>query len=365
MIYPKHQEDMLMVADPKALQYVTVTSGYRFPKPQDVRQITAFLMGRGILNVEGVDHNRHRKVLNLAFSPKQLRQFLGLFQRLTGRARLLVMKWQQELSNYPSEGSVINTQLDFLRLSVDSRLYPRKRQLLYRAFLTKEEKRFLAFLNASKRVARPFFQKASEGRMADDDIQGSQSKDVLSVLIRANREEDPRKALDKDEVLSQMAENEPTPQDLDSMSFFNAVIKEGLRLYPIVQNVTREAQSDDVIPLEFPVTTVSGDEISQVPSKRMSKGNAMSGLCTTNFSQVWGHDAEQWNPERFINPTKKNTTLGVYANLFDVFQCWFTSLYRMVVRLEFRAPASGELDDIQAVSFGVSLPKKKGKWYCR
>ncbi|KAJ3903071.1 cytochrome P450 [Lentinula edodes] len=109
-------EDMLMVADPKALQYVTVTSGYRFPKPEDVRQITAFLMGRGILNAEGVIHNRHRKALNPAFSAKQLRQFLGLFQRSTGR---LVGNWQEELGNSASEGSVINVTKWLPKITLD------------------------------------------------------------------------------------------------------------------------------------------------------------------------------------------------------------------------------------------------------
>ncbi|KAJ3739149.1 cytochrome P450 [Lentinula detonsa] len=363
-----YSEDMLVVADPKALQYVTVTSGYRFPKPQDVRQITTFLMGRGILNVEGAIHNRHRKALNPAFSAKQLRQFLELFQRSTGR---LVAKWQQEIENPANERSVLNvtawlpkitldvigesafnykfgsldgeeTELGtiFENLFVESRLYPRKRQLLYRAlrrnlpasvadfllqFPTKEEKRFLGFLNASKRIARPLFERASNEKTTENDVQDDDHKDVLSVLVRANQEEDPRKALNEDEVLSQMAtmilaghettastmtwilyaltkspkdqeriyqeiremreltgNQEPSPQDLDSMNFFNAVIKEGLRLYPIVPNITREAQSDDVIPLEFPVTTVSGDEIFHIP---VSKGQRVM-LCLGMYNRL-------------------------------------------------------------------------------
>ncbi|KAJ4494835.1 cytochrome P450 [Lentinula edodes] len=450
-------EDMLMLADPKALHYVTVTSGYRFPKPQDVRQITAFLMGRGVLNAEGVIHNRQRKALNPAFSAKQLRQFLGLFQRSTGR---LVEKWQQELGNSASEGSVINvttwlpkitldvigesafnyhfgsldgkeTELGtiFENLFAESRLYPREMQLLYRAlrrnvpvavanlllqFPTKEEKRYLSFLNASKKVARPLFEKASAEKTMRNESEG---KDVLSVLVHANQEEDPTKALDEDEVLSQMAtiilaghettasamtwilyaltkspkdqeiiyreiqevrerngDNEPSPQDLDSMPFFNAVIKEGLRLYPIVPTINREAQSDDVIPLEFPITTVSGEEISQIP---VSKGQRLS-LCLGMYNrlpQAWGDDADQWNPGRFVNPTKKNTTLGVYANLlsfsaglracigwrFAVMELQ-AILFGLTEKFEFCAPASGVLDEIQAVPFGVIIPLKKGKW---
>ncbi|KAJ3935966.1 MAG: cytochrome P450 [Lentinula lateritia] len=446
----------ILLLDPKALQYVTVTSGYRFPKPQDVRQITAFLMGRGILNAEGVIHNRHRKALNPAFSANQLRQFLGLFQRSTRR---LVENWQQELGDSASEGSVINvtkwlpkitldvigqsafnydfgsldgkeTELGtiFENLFVESRLYPREMQLLYRAlrrnvpasvanvllqFPTKEEKRFLGFLNASKRVARPLFKTASAEKMTRDQFQG---KDVLSVLVHANQEEDPKKRLDEDEVLSQMAtmilaghettastmtwilyaltknpkdqdkiyreiqeirerngDHEPSPQDLDSMPFFNAVIKESLRLYPIVPIITREAQSDDAIPLEYPITTVSGDHISQIP---VNKGQRVA-LCLGMYNrlpQVWGHDADQWNPGRFMNPTKKRT-LGVYANLmsfsaglracigwrFAVMELQ-AILFGLTEKFEFCPPASGELDEIQAVPFGLVIPMKKAKW---
>ncbi|KAJ3881037.1 cytochrome P450 [Lentinula edodes] len=431
-------EDMLMVADPKALQYVTVTSGYRFPKPEDVRQITTFLMGRGILNAEGVIHNRHRKALNPAFSAKQLRQFLGLFQRSTRR---LVENWQQELGNSASEGSVINvtkwlpkitldvigqsafnydfgsldgkeTELGtiFENLFVESRLYPREMQLLYRAlrrnvpafvanfllqFPSKEEKRFLGFLNASKRVARPLFKKASAEKMTRDQFEG---KDVLSVLVHANQEEDPKKRLDEDEeaghettastmtwilyaltknpkdqekiyreiqeIRERNGDNEPSPQDLDSMPFFNAVIKESLRLYPIVPIITREAQSDDAIPLEFPITTVSGDQISQIP---VNKGQRVA-LCLGMYNrlpQVWGHDADQWNPGRFMNPTKKRTLgAGLRACIgwrFAVMELQ-AILFGLTEKFEFCPPASGVLDEIQAVPFGLIIPMKKGKW---
>lgn len=198
----------------------------------------------------------------------------------------------------------LRVSLISLPLSLDSRLYPPKTQLLYRAFRrtlpsfianfllrfpTKEEKRFLGFLNASKRIARPIFEGASKDDKTTED--SGESKDVLSILVRSNQELDSRKSLDTDEVLSQMAwvsrtpytalsfllnvqlfrtiilaghettagtsgwilyaltknpkdqervcqeirelreqigDNAPSPQDLDSMPFFNAVIKVGL-----------------------------------------------------------------------------------------------------------------------------------------
>lgn len=43
-----------MVADPKGLQYILHTSGYRFPKRKDIRAIVRFILGDGIVWVEGV-----------------------------------------------------------------------------------------------------------------------------------------------------------------------------------------------------------------------------------------------------------------------------------------------------------------------
>lgn len=42
-----------MLADPRALQYILHTSGYRFPKSTDSQQITTLQFGHGVLSVEG------------------------------------------------------------------------------------------------------------------------------------------------------------------------------------------------------------------------------------------------------------------------------------------------------------------------
>ncbi|KIK62944.1 hypothetical protein GYMLUDRAFT_259715 [Collybiopsis luxurians FD-317 M1] len=448
-------EDMLMISDPRALQYVLHTSGYRFPKARDVKQATRFLSGCGIANVDGEVHNRQRKALNPAFSVKQLRQFLELFQRSTSS---LVAKWKQELHASLEGSSIINvstwlpkatldvmgesafdykfgaldgeeTELGtaFDNIFVGSRLYPPKVELLYRSFRrdlpalvsnillrfpTKQERKFLAFLNASKKVGKPMFEKRSKEKAIEQD-----SKDILSILIRANQQEDIKKSMNEDEVLSQIATfitaghettasttawmlyslarnpkqqsrlyqeiremrerlgpNAPTAQDLDSMPFLNAVIKETLRRYPIIPNLIREAQSDDIIPLQFPVTSVSGDAVSQIP---VSKGQrVIINISMYNMlPQVWGDDAEEWNPDRFLEPSMKTTTLGVYANLltfsagiracigwrFAVIQLQALT-FGLLENFEFSPPPSGELDEIQAIPFGLIMPMKKNKW---
>ncbi len=48
------QQDILSVADPKALQYIFHSSGYRFPKTRDVNRINGAATGRGLIFATGM-----------------------------------------------------------------------------------------------------------------------------------------------------------------------------------------------------------------------------------------------------------------------------------------------------------------------
>ncbi len=89
--------DHLSLADPKALQYVLHTSGYRFPKGREVNQGIKLMVGQGLAWAHGPwisvlprfhcnhsfslgrDHQRQRKIMTPAFHAPQLRTFLPLF----------------------------------------------------------------------------------------------------------------------------------------------------------------------------------------------------------------------------------------------------------------------------------------------
>ncbi|KZS96623.1 cytochrome P450 [Sistotremastrum niveocremeum HHB9708] len=50
-----------------------------FPKPPEVRSALARILGRGLLSSEGHDHRKQRKILNVAFSSQNIRDFTELF----------------------------------------------------------------------------------------------------------------------------------------------------------------------------------------------------------------------------------------------------------------------------------------------
>ena len=97
-----------MLADPKALQYVLQTSGYRFPKNSVSLGEIHMIFGHGILWVHGKSrsprpwmsltdlhvgeqHQRQRKIMNPAFSVPQLKSFLPVFLGYAEKVQIIVL----------------------------------------------------------------------------------------------------------------------------------------------------------------------------------------------------------------------------------------------------------------------------------
>jgi len=59
---------------------------------------------------------------------------------------------------------------------------------------------------------------------------------------------------------------------------------------------------DDVIPLRYPITSTDGK--TQLKSIPVPKGTeVLVGIASANTSkQIWGPDATEWKPERWMNP---------------------------------------------------------------
>ena len=60
------------------------------------------------------------------------------------------------------------------------------------------------------------------------------------------------------EEISNISTDNPTMDDLNGLSYMDAVVRETLRLYPPLPSVLREARKDDCIPLSKPFTDKKG-----------------------------------------------------------------------------------------------------------
>ncbi|GJJ11632.1 hypothetical protein Clacol_005868 [Clathrus columnatus] len=176
---------------------------------------------------------------------------------------------------------------------------------------------------------------------------------------------------------SERGDMELTIADFDSMSHLQAVMKETLRAYPIVPYVLRQAGKDDCIPLSYPVPTVNGEMISDIPVNRGERV-IISILAYNRLKSIWGEDADEWRPERFLNGngTHSQVNLGLIANLATfssgIRGCigWRFSLLEMQAILiellenfEF-SPSPGNVEIIRG-STGVMAPMVKGSTSAR
>ncbi|KAK0438178.1 cytochrome P450 [Desarmillaria tabescens] len=386
-------QDVLVLSDPRALQYVFHTSGYRFPKTSDaLRQSDAFF-GPGLVTVHGITHQRQRKIMNPAFSASQLRQFLPLFQtfasRLTDKIKteiqdnaagsvVDVLQWTSKLlsdisfhalegeggaselrdalRNIFSEGSSSLSRLDILYGSL-WRMLPDFVLRILELLPARDVLRPLRFRDTSQRIAREIFRKQVDV-VAND--MNTAERDIVNVLALSYLTEEPSKRMSDEEIYSQLStftlaghdttatttawilyelsrhphiqsqireeilqtrercQGDLTSNDYDSMPLLNAVIKETLRIHPFVTTLIRLAAQDDVIPLSEPIIALDGSVMSDIPIPKGQTIVASLIHLQPVLPSVWGHDADVWNPDRFLNlPRSKQTSLGVYANLMS------------------------------------------------
>ncbi|KAK7056277.1 hypothetical protein VNI00_002830 [Paramarasmius palmivorus] len=109
-----------------------------------------------------------------------------------------------------------------------------------------------------------------------------------------------------------------TYDQLVSMPYLDAICRETLRLYAPVHRVIRTSTRDTVLPLGSPVTGTDGTLISEIP---IPKGTDVyiSLIGSNRSSEIWGPDAGEWKPERWLTSLPTTVTdariPGVYSNL--------------------------------------------------
>ncbi|KAK7028112.1 hypothetical protein VNI00_014927 [Paramarasmius palmivorus] len=405
--------DTLWVTDPRAIQHILHTSGYRYATPKDVDFDLRGFLGQGLVYSQGAAHQRQRRVLNPAFSLGHLRQFLPVFQHYTTK---LAKRVEDQTMTRPSEPVDMAKLIPKLTLDVigetgfnyhfgalddeitelsekllhvfDDSKMPTKFQVLMKAlrrhlppmvseltrlFPTKEDLRFAEFQNTADAIAYNMIKEKNKEQEVDDQASGT---DILDILYHSNNAEDPKKRITDQELVSQLSTlvlaghdttafsiawflyelaahpedqqkvyeeikearsrkstEDFTVSDYESMTHLNAVMKvkhsalmdrlwltfiqEALRLHPIVNRFTREAGHDDVLPLEFPVTTRNGDVVDNIHIK---KGQRIEiAIAPYNrLEAIWGKDAHEFRPSRFLDiDPKKQTALGPYNNIMS------------------------------------------------
>ncbi|KAI9057203.1 cytochrome P450 [Trametes sanguinea] len=200
--------------------------------------------------------------------------------------------------------------------------------------------------------------RALEAGDAATSQQVGEGKDIMSILLKANMEASGNDKLDEEELIGQMstmilaamdttsnalgiildclashtdvqqrvreeilkagADKELDFDTLMGLPLLEAVCRETLRVYSPVTQVFRETRQDAVLPLAKPIRGLDGTLINEV---FLPKGTTVcAGLLNCNRNKaLWGEDAYEWKPERWLSPLPSAVTEakipGVYSNL--------------------------------------------------
>ena len=74
------------------------------------------------------------------------------------------------------------------------------------------------------------------------------------------------------------------------------------------------AKQDTTLPLQYPVRTVDGSSVSVIP---LEKGTQLliSIIASNHNKEVWGEDASEWKPERWMTKSEDRDSAAVKSSV--------------------------------------------------
>ncbi|KAJ5940072.1 hypothetical protein N7516_000240 [Penicillium verrucosum] len=358
--------ERVAVTTPKALGEVLVTNAYDFEKPELVRQALLRITGDGILLAEGEEHKTQRKNLLPAFAYRHVKNLYPVFWDKSIEMVKMIEKDLQsrkangntdntvQISNWASRATLdiigvagMDHDFDSLRdpnntLSQSYRKVMSSPPLfmkilfviglllgnpaLVHALPTKRNKDIKESGEVIRNVAR---QMIRQKKAKMEDPNSETGIDIISVALTSGTfdeenlvdqsmtflgagHETTASALQwavyalcqnpnvqsrlRDEIRANLPSvDDPTPISaaaIDNLPYLHAVCNEVLRFHPSVPTTTRKAVRD---------TSIVGTHVA--------KGTTftMSPRLINRLEELWGPDANEFNPDRFMGPGKANT----------------------------------------------------------
>ncbi|TDL16040.1 cytochrome P450 [Rickenella mellea] len=380
-------DEQIYISDPRALHYILLKEQDMFEESNMGMQTNRLLFGNGLLGTCGAHHKRQRKMLNPIFSAKHMRSLTPLFYKITrelgdilaekvkGKKCVTVnmLDWMSRISleivgqagmGYSFEVFDERDQNEYAHCvrELIPTVFTLQAYLQFIPLLVKigppAFRRFLVQLVPSRRIQRlkkitdtieQTSQRILETKkraieQGDEAIlkQVGEGKDIISVFLRANRQDSESDTLPEAELLAHMStlifaahdttssalsrilhmlclhpetqetlRNEVTVamashgelsyDDIMALPYLDAVCRETLRLHPPVPFMPRTALRDTVIPLMIPVKGLDGEMVNEIPIAA-NQGIVVGIVAANKCNEVWGPDADEWKPNRWLDP---------------------------------------------------------------
>ncbi|THU83367.1 cytochrome P450 [Dendrothele bispora CBS 962.96] len=147
-----------------------------------------------------------------------------------------------------------------------------------------------------------------------------------------------------------------------TLPFLDACYRETLRLYAPASFQHRIAKKATVVPLREPITLANGEVIKELPINKDQ--TVFVGIETVNRDpEIWGPDAEQWIPERWIEgiPHSVNTASvpGAFSNTLTFLGGNRSCIGMKFSEIEIKTVLFALIRDFQ---FGPAPGKEEIKW---
>ncbi|KAF5368790.1 hypothetical protein D9757_012275 [Collybiopsis confluens] len=109
--------DRLLISDPKALHWILQTSGYRWGKSSDRKEISRLVGGKGLGWADGDSHNRQRKIMLPGFSAPEAKNLLPVFFSCASQ---MARRWSDILSGADDQTHIFNIPEWISRATLDA-----------------------------------------------------------------------------------------------------------------------------------------------------------------------------------------------------------------------------------------------------
>ncbi|RIB21093.1 cytochrome P450 [Gigaspora rosea] len=323
----------LLISDPKIVQQVLVNRPYDHPKYFTNREIAKEFVGEGIILAQGDTHKRQRKMMNPSFAFSNVKEMVPIFVQAGHELKDF---WIKQIGDKKEERITITAIIPKITLDVIGLV-----GFNYKFNSTTSETELAqAYKTLVNRDPSPLYtaleenlSNISEKLVAEQKNATIRGNDLLSLLVKANEQSPVDEQLTHEELISQvmtlliaghettstslswilylLAKNPdiqdrlrkevlevftdrnhfPTFEEIEQLKYLECVFKETLRIIPpapamLRYNIKDEIMNGYVVPKNTPLM-IAIYAIHHDPS-------------------IWGDDAEDFNPSRWLDPKIKS-----------------------------------------------------------
>ncbi|PKY26867.1 cytochrome P450 [Rhizophagus irregularis] len=350
---------ILLIADTKLVQEITLNKAYDFIKPPNASGIS--LIGRGLIYAEGDDHKRQRKLSNPAFTYSNVKEMVPSFVRIGSTLKGLIEEklnsgetninltpyiskatldviglvgFNYEFNSLTSQNelaiaydSIFNNPVTTLRIVLNllSNYVPSVREIPLEA--NKRFKNACATIDrVSKRLVEERYNEAKNGEL--------KGKDLLSLLININNKLPAEEKMTDDELKYQIMTFLFAGHETTSISTCWALYS--LAQHPHEQDLLREElvkafpdkskfnpTYDEINSLEYLNCIVKESLRLNAPASNIRRINLKDEVLGNYFipknteislsistihklPEIWGPTADDFDPKRWLDPSLVN-----------------------------------------------------------